>query len=741
MKRVTVLLLLLFFSSHLFSQEAEDIKIGLVLSGGGAKGLAHIGALEVFEEAGIRIDYIGGTSMGAIVGALYASGYSAKELDSIFKSIDFSTLIQDNIPRNTKTFYEKSDAEKYAISLPFDDFKISLPSSLSKGQNIYNLLSRLTSHVAHINDFSQLPIPFFCIGTDIETGKPIKLDKGYLPQAIRASGALPSLFSAVEIDGQLLIDGGVTNNYPIEHLKKTDVDIIIGVDVQDSLLSRENLISVFDILTQINNYRTINDMTEKRGQTDVYINPDISNFSVISFDKGNAIIQAGKDKAYEFRHVLDSLAQRQSKSKKENIIKNMTDSLNIDLISIAKTENYTRSYVLGKLKLKPPYKTTYHKLNEGINNLSATGNFSQINYFLKKNEEEEDVLQIQLTETKTKTFLRLGIHHDNLYKSAALINITRKRLLRKNDVVSFDFVLGDNLRYNFDYYIDKGYYWSFGLHSSYNKFKKNVNFTLFPSMITEQYGNVSKIELKHEVITNQIYVQTVFQQIYSVGVGAEHKHLKFKSATLQEADRSEDVIFEDTNYFSAYGYLKLDDRDNKYFPKNGLYFDGVFNFYAFTTGLYKNLDQFSIAKGTLGYSFSPINKLAVNITSEAGLRIGRNRIGSLDFFVGGYGYNPVNNFVHLFGYDAASIRGDTYFKASLRMDYEILKKTYISGVYNAANVGDRLFDTGGWINNKPYTGYAIGVSSESYIGPLEFFYSRSPEFKEDYWYVSIGFWF
>src|SRR5690606_12086852 len=140
-------------------------------------------------------------------------------------------------------------SERYVITLPFDNFKITLPSSLSKGQNVYNLFSRLTSHINHIDDFSQLPIPFFCMATDIETGMPVKLDRGYLPQAMRASGALPSVFSPVEIDGKILIDGGVTDNYPIKLLREKDLDIIIGVDVQDTLQSRENLRSAFAILT------------------------------------------------------------------------------------------------------------------------------------------------------------------------------------------------------------------------------------------------------------------------------------------------------------------------------------------------------------------------------------------------------------------------------------------------------------------------------------------------------------
>ena len=146
-------------------------KVGLVLSGGGAKGLAHIGALKVIEEAGVKVDYIGGTSMGAIVGALYASGYSAKELDSIFRVTDFTRLIQDNVPRGAKTFYEKENSEKYALTLPFTNFKVSFPQAISGGQNIYNELVRLLFHVKDVHDFNKLPIPFLCMATNVETGE------------------------------------------------------------------------------------------------------------------------------------------------------------------------------------------------------------------------------------------------------------------------------------------------------------------------------------------------------------------------------------------------------------------------------------------------------------------------------------------------------------------------------------------------------------------------------------------
>ena len=269
-------------------------KIGLVLSGGGAKGFAHIGALKVIDSLGIKIDYVAGTSMGAIVGSLYASGYTGKQMDSIIGKTDFGQLIIDDIPREARTFYERRNSEKYAVTLPFKDFQIQLPNSLSAGQNFYNLLSQLMAPVGEVDDFEKLPIPFFCMATDVLTGEAVVLDNGYLPKAVNASAALPSLLSPVEINDRLFIDGGVTNNYPIEILRSKGMDIIIGIDVQDDLKTREELGSAFEILAQINNFRTINDMKVKSQLTDIYIKPDITKFTVTSFSESQSIIQEGK---------------------------------------------------------------------------------------------------------------------------------------------------------------------------------------------------------------------------------------------------------------------------------------------------------------------------------------------------------------------------------------------------------------------------------------------------------------
>jgi NTE family protein len=738
-----LLLLLLFAAFPGISQEQEDLKVGLVLSGGGAKGLAHIGALKVIEEAGIRIDYIGGSSMGAIIGGLYASGYTAHQLDSIFHETNFNILIQDNIPRSAKSFYEKEDSEKYALSLPFDDFKIGLPSGLSRGQNIYNLMSQLTMHLGNVDDFSELPIPFFCVAADIETGEEVILDEGSFAQAVSASGAIPSIFSPVKLDGRLLTDGGVANNYPVEELRKRGAEVIIGVDVQDSLVDREDLRSVFDILTQISNFRTISDMKEKIPKTDIYINPDISPFSVLSFEKGEAIIDSGRVATLKRKDELKKLAERQT-GNREKVKISTVDTLQISTLTLEGNNAYPRSYIMGKLRLNYFTDFTLQDLSKGINNLSASGNFNRINYrLIPNNDDGLYTLAMKMEESENKSFLRLGLHYDELYNIGALINYTRKSLLFSNDVASLDIVVGDQFRYNFDYYIDKGFYWSIGLKSRYNKFEHPVSFDFARENAGLEDIGINKIDVDYRDFTNQVYAETLFKQVFSFGLGAEHKYLRIASETLGDpnAGIDEDTLFENSHFYSAFGYLKYDSYDNKYFPSRGVYFDGDFHVYLFSSDFNNDFAEFSIAKGTLGYAFSPFNRFSTRIVTEAGFRIGGDGVNTLDFFLGGYGNNLINNFVPFYGYDFISLSGDSYIKGLLEFDYEIFRKNHVILGANIANVGNKLYSSGEWFSLPDFTGYALGYGVDTFMGPLELKYTYSPEIKASQWFFSLGFWF
>lgn len=738
----TILILLLTFNLNAQQEQSRDsIKVGLVLSGGGAKGFAHIGVLKVIDSLGIKVDYIAGTSMGAIIGSLYASGYSGKQLDSIFKSQNFDDIISDNLPRAAKTFYERDNSEKYAVTLPFENFKVKLPSALSRGQNVFNLLSKLTLHVSEIDDFEQLPIPFFCIATNIETGAEVVLNKGNLARAITASGAFPSLFQPVIIDDQILIDGGVVNNYPIDELRAKGMDVIIGVDVQDGLSTREELTTAPDILLQINNYRTINDMKKKIAKTNIYIKPDIKDFTVVSFSEGQKIIKSGEFASKEKINELNALPKRKD-FRELHTDSFSRDSITINSISFKGNTRYTRAYILGKLKFKTNTTLSYDDFSRGINNLVATNNFETFQYELHKTKNEEGFdLEATLKENDIKTYLRLGIHYDDLYKSAALVNLTKKRFLFDNDVASLDIILGDNVRYNFEYFIDKGFYWSIGLKSRFNQFHKNVSAQLFLDNNQQTINGVNKLDVELQDQTNQIYFQTLFRKDFAFSIGGEHKRLKIKSETVIDNVDDDELIFENTDYLSVFGALKFDTYSNKYFPKRGVYFNGDFHLYAHASNFNKEFSQFSIAKADIGYAFSLNDKLAINIQSQGGFKIGADTTSSLNFALGGYGNNFINNFISFYGYDYVSIIGNSFVKGTISVDYELYKKHHLIASANFANVDDDIFEDSEWITAPDYSGYAIGYAFETFLGPIEAKWSWSPEVNKSIWFFNVGFWF
>ncbi|MGB1450345.1 MAG: patatin-like phospholipase family protein, partial [Marinirhabdus sp.] len=582
-----ILLLLLFAPARAQTPAAaqEDIKVGLVLSGGGAKGLAHVGAIKIIEQAGVRIDYIGGTSMGAVIGGLYASGYSGKQLDSILTAVDFDKLIQDYVPRNAKTFYEKNETDRYALTLPYDKFQLTLPSGFSKGQNFYNFLSKLTSHVSHVRDFDQLPIPFFCIATNAETGKEVLLEKGHLPKAIVASSALPTLFSPITINGTVMIDGGVVNNYPVDELRARGVDYIIGIDVQGSLKEKKQLVSAIAVLLQVNNYRTLEGMAAKRKRTDLYIHPDIKKFNVVGFDNALEIARAGEEKAGQYLKELEQIAKRQTARVPTGVPINTKPKIYIKRIEVEGNKNYTRSYIMGKLQIKAEDEIDHETFTRGVNNLTATGNFDEIDYRFVEETPGKHSLLLYVRESASKLFLRLGVHYDDLYRTAGLVNVTRKRLFTNNDIASLDLIVGDNLRYDLNYYIDKGFYWSVGFSSRFNFFDKDVPAQLvFPNMQAEaEVPTVfNRVNLEHSDVTNRLYVQTIFKRIFLLGAGVEHKWLQQLTKTVGTGMNSRPrTVFESTNYFSAYGYLKYDTYDNTFFPRQGVYFSGDFHLYLF----------------------------------------------------------------------------------------------------------------------------------------------------------------
>ncbi|AVM49776.1 patatin-like phospholipase family protein [Capnocytophaga sp. oral taxon 878] len=741
MRLFTTFLLVIGFGLSSIAQTnsatKDDIKVGLVLSGGGAKGLAHIGVLKVLEEAGVRIDYIGGTSMGAMVGAMYAAGYSANELDSIFRQMDFDKLLQDKTSRSAKSLHERYLYDRYAIALPFNDFKVGLPRAVSKGQNVYNEFVKLLYPVSETYYFSQLPIPFLCVATDIETGKGVVLDSGFLPQAIQASGSFPSLFDLVEIDGKFLTDGGIADNYPIDEIKKKGMDIIIGVDVQSPLSKKEDISSVLSIFSQITTFPMADNMPRKIKDTDIYIKPNIDGFNVISFDKGETIINNGRVAASLFLPRLRAIAAQQKQTERHEKVEKI-DSIYLKDVHFHGNEHFTRSYLRGKLHLKYlDRKISFDQLNEGLANLMATNNFHSINHQIRHTDEGEHI-DFFLRENPQRTYLKFGVHYDNLLKTSFMMNYTRNYFLQNSDFLSLDVIIGDNPRYRFDYFVDKGFYISYGFTSRFMQFSRKLN-TRRLAYNTIEGSALNRMDVDAYDLVNQAYLQTLLGNGFVFGLGLEHRKIRFEAEQVYSAPNSLVSYKENTHFGSLYSYIKYDSFDNSFYPTRGMLLKSHFNLYAFASGY--NLNKFITGKTELAFAFPLHDRISARVGLEGGVTIGHSDVNSLDFFFGGYNKNIFDNYSSFYGYDFLSFGAKNYLKSELVVDINTFKKQHLLLLANIAKADNNLFESFKWHKYPDYSGYGIGYCIDSIVGPVELKCTYSPEIRQAVWLLNIGYWF
>ncbi|WP_263147547.1 patatin-like phospholipase family protein [Pseudomonas sp. RIT-PI-AD] len=317
------LLLPLLLSCLLFLPffcHAEEVrpKIGLVLSGGAARGLAHIGVLKALEEQGVRIDAIAGTSMGAVVGGLYASGYRVDELEKLALSLDWEQALSDAPPRADVPFRRKQDDRDFLVKqkLSFrDDGSLGLPIGVIQGQNLALLLESLLVHTSNTRDFDKLAIPFRAVATDIANGEKVVFDHGHLPQAIRASMSIPAVFAPVEMGGRLLVDGGMTDNVPVDVARAMGVDRVIVVDIGNPLRPRKELLTVVDVMNQSITLMTRRNSEEQLatlGADDVLVQPPLAGFGVTDFGRAREMIEAGYRAASALHAQLASLRPTQT---------------------------------------------------------------------------------------------------------------------------------------------------------------------------------------------------------------------------------------------------------------------------------------------------------------------------------------------------------------------------------------------------------------------------------------------
>lgn len=293
-------------------ESGEGPRIGLVLSGGGARGTAHVGVLQIIEQLNIPIHCIAGTSLGSVVGGLYALGLNADQLAEIVATVDWNRGFVDEFPRELLPLRRKDEEDEFQLKfeLGVSDFNINLPRGVIQGHGLHLLLKELIGGAAQVRDFDSLPIPFRAIATDIVNARTVALAQGDLARSIQASMAIPGVYAPVQIGGRQLVDGGVTQNLPVDVVRKMGADIIIAVDIGTPLSKEEDLQSVVSILDQLTNVLTDRNVVEQKNKlrlTDIYIQPEMGPHTTMDFASAEKIVDRGRIAAEHHREQLSHL--------------------------------------------------------------------------------------------------------------------------------------------------------------------------------------------------------------------------------------------------------------------------------------------------------------------------------------------------------------------------------------------------------------------------------------------------
>ncbi len=709
-------------------------KIGLVLSGGGAKGMAHIGVLKVLEKYKIKPDYIGGTSMGAIVGSLYAAGYSADQIDSIFRKMDFDKIMFDTQERKYKNFFKKKRGPKFILSLPFsfEEMSVQIPKGLSGSQNMFNEMSHCLYPTHSIDNFNQLNIPFLCISTDITTGEQVLFNRGFLPEAVTASALLPTVYAPLELNNRLLLDGGIVNNYPVQEIKDVGADIIIGSDVQGKILKKDQIKDITNIMDQIVSFQMYKEMPQKRLLTDIYIQPDINGIGLTDFENIDSIISRG-EKAAEPKIAKIAGIYAKKNYQKPHLLTNIPDSLFFDEIQIEGQNHYRRNYILNKIGIQTKEKISYKNFIEGIENLYGTENFDFIHYRFNKTK-NKNILQLKLKEKDHNAYINIGFHYNPLYKINVIGNLEKKYLFAKNDFFSMDIIGGEYTRFNLDYLIDNGFGWNIGFHSGYHRVGTTVDSQLF----FDDGISLNQLDLNIEQWTNKLSFQGTMKHSIYLTLGLQHQYKNYYTLVFSGTNQNLPYTFSKNHYYGSFVRFDLDSRDDFDFPKKGVKLELSWNYVPFSSNFYNDFHPYSVYKLEFEFTKKLFSSFYLHSKIHSGILYTNEASFDNYFYLGG-NIEDMNfeNFEDFPILKPLSLNATKYTRGSILFDYVFYKNHHIeTGAHYMIYDRSTLL-----LGEKTQTlkGLSIAYAYESFLGPLRISYSRSPNTKDHIFSFVFGY--
>ncbi|MEM1216269.1 MAG: patatin-like phospholipase family protein [Bacteroidota bacterium] len=557
MKTTCYTLIALLYTATLFAQTTPPPRLGLTLGGGGAKGLAHVGVLQVLEANGIFPDYVTGTSMGSIVGGLYSIGYTPQELEDFALGLDWNVYFSDVYARHYLPIQERDRADRYQLSFALENGKLTLPKGLLKGTKIATLLSATTAPVHCCSNYDDFYRPFRCVAADLATGEGYVFSNGPLMKGLRASMSIPSAFEPVTYDEHLLADGMLARNLPVEDAFEMGADIVLAVDVGSPLLAQEEINSVVKIMEQTSSYCMAASTAHQRSIASFLIDPDLTGYSSLSYGDADSIIQRGVRAAEAalpaLQFYLDSVGwQAQPIPERPRL---QRDSFYVERIVYYGPDSTTQRTLRQLTRIPTPSILTLAELDERISLLYASGFFATID-FLFLPTDRAGIYELHLSaESRPDRFLRGSINYDTDLGIGLLLNYTSRNRPFHGGLFQVDARVSEFPGLWLDYARSTRTAASIGLNVY-------TNGQIIPGLTFDNNRVADRYTFHNYQVGAAIQLGLGRDWYVRTGIEGEHFSQNPRYLTLSEVDAR-------AQHWQLFGQIRRDTYDRTYFPREG----------------------------------------------------------------------------------------------------------------------------------------------------------------------------
>jgi len=699
--------------------------------------LAHIGILKAIDSAGLKISYVTGTSMGSIIGSLYAVGYSGDTIEKIARKIDWDLVLSNQSSLRSIRMEEKSEYGKYDLELPWVNNWFRLSTGVLEAQELWLKFSELLFPVYNIKKFDHFAIPFKCLATDISTGEPVVLDSGEIISAIRASMAIPSVFTAVEYNGRKLVDGGIVRNFPVKDVKEMGADIVIGSNVTNGLLTSEKVTNPIQVLLQIAFFREAEDTKVEVPLADIYVPSELEKYNMASFSQADEIIDAGIELGRKLYPRLKRLADSLNAiyGPEDGIAKKLPPVSRVKISSYeVKGLNYTTNdFFLHRMNLLTNHYYTAEDLAGMVRMAFGTRYYSRITYSLQTMPDNSCKIVFDVTENP-RTFAKIGLHYDQFSGISAILNLTTRDFFTPNSRTLGTINIGENFRVR-------------GEHLQY--FSRGSRFSFTSAVQFDQFNITTYDQQKEAGIYTQGYLKVDGKFAYSnnknfsMGPGTRFELVNYNPSITSS------VAFKGNNNFvTSYLFISHNTLDRPVYPKRGLKIEAegglVFTqnpnikIHTGNTDRDTTVASTPYQRFTFDFeSYAPIgNRYTLLLNAQSGINFNYDKNIMNEFSIGGL----VNSFHNQITF--AGLREGSYYSPSLATLQAGLRYQLFNSVYLTArtNILFNNFISESYFFHNPdfLSGYSLTFTYNFALGPLELSAMYCDQWKKVLGYVNIG---